>query len=475
MKLFRKKELPEVEPVKIKPLFGLKPGLWLTIAYAIAFVLLLFFIGFLPDIINGSKRVTFTSAANTAAVYLDGQYIGGTTFTRRVPSGTHEVSYQVNGCEIDSFTIKVGHPVFFAWLFPRHQSVSSDATLTEDAFKALSAELLEDANAYSAILEYDSVHRYPGLFTEYANSIRTSAYASDLDAFKAALLFVSTDEMYQDAKDAMEILGVDLPIAYESLNKDSTIGVANAERPVTSAKGTSLDTGLFKIEGYTISKAQFSNGRTVQATFPEVMEAGRGVETQSFSIGAYCVTENQFAQFIQANPDWGLSNKDNLIAQGLVDEYYLDGVTLSVSIVTNKPVRNVSWYAAQAYCQWLSGVTGKTVYLPTEDQWMAASFSDAEGGYQKSLVPSTASGCPSAMIGGVWEMTGTCFLPLSRIADQSALDAALETIGEFGANADMVIKGGSYISDFSVIDSYSVGTTYRSLCSDYMGFRIAWN
>ncbi|MBR4426874.1 MAG: hypothetical protein IKS77_04155, partial [Spirochaetales bacterium] len=69
-----KKDLPKVEPVKIKPLFGMRPGLWLTIAYALAILVIVFAVCFLPDIISGSNRVTFTSDAGTAAVYVDGAY-----------------------------------------------------------------------------------------------------------------------------------------------------------------------------------------------------------------------------------------------------------------------------------------------------------------------------------------------------------------------------------------------------------------
>ena len=153
------KELPKVDPVKIKPLFGMKPGLWLTIAYILALLLILFLVAVLPDIIDAHKRVTFTSDSGTVAVYLDDVYQGGTPFTRKIKSGTHQVSYRLNGYEIDSFTIKVGTPVFFNWLFPRTQAVSSSATINQEAFDAVSLELLEKANAYSAILEYDSVHR----------------------------------------------------------------------------------------------------------------------------------------------------------------------------------------------------------------------------------------------------------------------------------------------------------------------------
>ena len=135
-----KKELPKVEPVKIKPLFGMKPGLWLSIAYLLAILLLFFLIGFLPDIIDGHKRVVFTSEAYNSAVYVDDVYQGGTPFTRKIASGEHTVSYRVNGIEIDSFSVKVGHPVLFNWLFPRKQSVSSTAAINEKAFNALCVE-----------------------------------------------------------------------------------------------------------------------------------------------------------------------------------------------------------------------------------------------------------------------------------------------------------------------------------------------
>ena len=469
-----KKELPKVEPVKIKPLFGMKPGLWLSIAYLLAILLLFFLIGILPDIIDGHKRVTFTSAAYNAAVYVDDVYQGGTPFTRKIASGTHTVSYRVNGYEIDSFTVKVGRPVLFNWLFPRKQSVISNATLTREAFEALNKELLEDANAYSAVLDYDDVHRYSPIFTTYAKSVETSSFAKDTAALQAAMLFVDTPELYEDAKVALEILDLKLEIPYASLSEGKTIGIT-AEEPLLNAKATSLKTDFFTIEGYDIPEADFSNGKTVDAIYPDTIEAGKTVHTDSFSIGAYCVTEYQYAQFIAQNPQWGLENKENLIAQGLVDEYYLDGVSLSLTSITNKPVRNISWNAAQAFCTWLSQVSGRNVYLPSEDQWIAASLTDKEGGYQRSLMPSTAEGAPAAMLGSVWEMTGSRFIPMSRIADDQLVSKAEETLKAFETPTDMVVKGGSYVSDMNAIDRYSVGAIYRSLCSDFMGFRIAWN
>ena len=471
----KKKELPKVDPVKIKPLFGLMPGLWLSIVYLIAIVLIFFMVAIHPDIIDGHKRVSFNSAAYNAAVYVDDVYQGGTPFTRKITSGTHRITYKVNGHEIDSFTVKVGHPVLFNWLFPRTQSISSSATLTKEAFDSLSAELLEDANAYGAVLQYDEVHRYSPIFTNYAKSVETSSFAKDSSALRAALLFVDSQEMFEDAQNALEILGLKLDIPYSGLAESKTTGITDEQIPEIKAKSTSLKTDFFTLEGYEIPEAQFSNGKTVEATYPSVIKAGRTVSTQAFSIGAYCVTEYQFAQFLSQNPEWSIENKEKLISDGLVDEYYLDGVSTSLSAVTNKPVRNISWHASQAFCTWLSAVSGRQVYLPSEDQWIAASFTDSEGGFQRSLMPSAAEKAPAAMLGSVWEMTGTRFIPMARIADEATLSQALETLDTFGSNTDMVIKGGSYVSDMSSIDRYSTGVAYRSLCSDYMGFRVAWN
>ena len=476
MKFYKKsKDLPKVEPVKIKPLFGLKPGLWLTCAYALAIVLIIFLVCILPDLIHGSKRVTFTSDAGTVAVYVDGSYAGGTPFTRKIASGSHDVSFRVNGEEIDSQTMKVGHPVFLNWLFPRTQKVHSSASINQKAFEALTKEFLDDVSLYSAILEYDTVHRYPGLYTSYANSIVGSDFSRQTKAFEAALFFVTSKEMYDDARNAVSIIGLNTIVPYQILNGESTIGVSSDNNPTVGASRTSLKAAGLTIEGFAIDEADFSNGKTVKASYPEVLEAGLETHTDKFNIGAYCVTENQYSQFVKANPMWDASNKESLKAQGLVDDYYLDGVTISTSVTGNRPVRNVSYHAAKAFCKWLSEETGRNVDLPTENQWIAASLSDPEDGYQKSLVPYEAENAPAAMLGGVWEMTDTDLVPLARTLKNNSADNARAILRDYDTQCDIVVKGGSYVNAVGSIDRYSVGSAYRSLCSDFMGFRIAWD
>ncbi len=87
-------EVPEVSDVKLKPLFGMAPGLYLTILYAILIVLILFFILAFPGLRNHGSKVHFTSAPAGASVFVDGTYIGSTPVTGFVSAGVHELRYE---------------------------------------------------------------------------------------------------------------------------------------------------------------------------------------------------------------------------------------------------------------------------------------------------------------------------------------------------------------------------------------------
>ncbi|BBH39226.1 hypothetical protein myaer102_17550 [Microcystis viridis NIES-102] len=72
------------------------------------------------------------------------------------------------------------------------------------------------------------------------------------------------------------------------------------------------------------------------------------VQVNSFAIGKYPVTQAQYQAVMGTNPsrfkNWFKNNPQN-------------------------PVENVSWNDAQAFCQKLSQITGKTYRLPTEAEW----------------------------------------------------------------------------------------------------------
>nr|NCR38281.1 formylglycine-generating enzyme family protein [Microcystis aeruginosa S11-05]NCR51791.1 formylglycine-generating enzyme family protein [Microcystis aeruginosa S11-01] len=68
------------------------------------------------------------------------------------------------------------------------------------------------------------------------------------------------------------------------------------------------------------------------------------VKVNSFAIGKYPITQAQYQAVMGNNPSGFKNNPQN-------------------------PVENVSWNGAQAFCQKLSQITGKTYRLPTEAEW----------------------------------------------------------------------------------------------------------
>ncbi|MCR5760730.1 MAG: SUMF1/EgtB/PvdO family nonheme iron enzyme [Sphaerochaetaceae bacterium] len=427
----KKKELPKVEPVHLKEHFGMKPGKWLTLLYIAVFLLLVFLVCYLPGIVNGNKRVTFKSAVYNSAVYIDGNYAGGTPFTVTVPSGDHEIVYSVNGCEIDSFTMHVGHPVFLTWLVPRKQSVESTATLTEEAFNAVTKEFLTDTASYSAILSYDNIYNYPPLFENYAKSV--SSYNGDIKGvLDLASLFITTEEMKADAENAASILNISF---------DTSIKTPAAKAEI-AAPSSIKATELYGISGYRIG--------------------------DSFCISRNEITEAQYAEFVKEVPYWSKDNLENLISDKVADSYYLADISLENPSQT-RPVRNISYYAATAYCQWLSNKTGKNVSLPTENQWIQAALV-AEQSYQRSLVSASTSDTVVSMFGGVWEFTSSPYIPGARYSDETA-----EEFLATGAEAEVVVKGGSLVNGNSGITVWGAGTWPLRTCSDYLGFRIIWD
>ena len=462
-------KLVDVEPVRL-PSFGpLRPGKYILIFLITVILLAVFLLFFLPGIVKGGRYVTFTSSMSSVGVVIDGEYIGSTSGTNYfIESGSHEAEYIKNGITVRKETLEIDHPVFATLFIRRTQTVDIVPTQTDGLYESVFDNTLEGVVSYSAVLSYDETYNYPPLYTSYARDVSAIGIRDVSSDFHLLSSFVTTGEMLDDLKAAAAILD-------ENGVKYSTADLTVLDSLI-SGNGENTDCTLLSPSGnahytsdgfYSYSGESFTMGVNGKVSIETMNTLPVTVITSDFDLAQFYVTEYEYALFTKENPYWAKDNLETLIADGMADEYYLAGITLSTAYVSNLPVRNISWYAADAYCRWLSEKTGTEYRMPSEAEWYQAA-SSAEGRAYASSILSLDNGShtsPLSMLGGLWEFTSSAYVPLSRI-DGMTYDA-----GDL-SQSDIIVKGGSYINDPSDISRETVGVMRREVCSDYTGLRL---
>ncbi|HBE46687.1 MAG TPA: hypothetical protein DDW14_04965, partial [Spirochaetaceae bacterium] len=200
-----------------------------------------------------------------------------------------------------------------------------------------------------------------------------------------------------------------------------------------------------------------------------------------FGLASTEVTQREFARFLAENPDWKPENKAVLIEKGLADSSYLKDFDLAAA--DNRPITGVSWYAANAYCQWLNrqAPAGYEVVLPTEAMWEAAAAVSSRSISSLDIFKNRASSGPlpvgsagtdslsfSDLFGNVWEWTSDGFRPYAWIQkDSPAFDELI------GAISQKTVKGGSWANSPDQISIDSRGPVPAAHGSEFLGFRPA--
>ncbi len=481
----RRIDLPQVDEVKLPEFLHMRPGVYILIVLVLALLLAVFLIAFYPGIRNGGRYVTFTGSLSESGVSLDGTYLGSTDYQYFVKSGTYEVSLTKAGEVYATYSLEVDHPVFLTWLFHRTlQTPEVPISLSDEQRASINRFNLEQIVQASAILSYDDRNRYPPLFSNLINDMM----ALELDeqtrkeTLKLAVLYISNETMLEEAKraiiDSKTPLDEDVPtlldtanLLFASSSQPKTIGLDGASLPFR-AEQTTLQAGDLEIEGYRYPSTTFVMGKNVLSIYPESTMLGTEVTTEEFSLATLETTQYQWALFLEEHPEWAASNRQALMDEQLVDEYYMQGISVSPVFVTSKPIYQVSYHAALAFCDWLGKKSGKHVFLPTEAMYTLAALSHPNLKYASSLSPSPAMEAgPVALLGGVWELTSSPYIPLARLLSIQESEALHQ---RYGLSVQPIVKGGSYLNESASVSLHTVGVVESDACADQIGFRIAW-
>ena len=471
----RKKQLPEVEPVKLKPFHGIRPGVYIIIIWALIILLLAFVLFVLPGLVSNTSYVTFNEPVVGSGVYEDGIYLGSATDgVYKTTGGNHKYTFTYEGEEYGEVESKVKRKVFFTLFSHKPQLIVPERSYNDEVKEKVVSAFIRDVTSYSAVISAPDTFHYPPIFSAFASNSVEMSIKDVRDAWLLALSHISSSSLYEDYKVGKEILlksGI-LFETEESKELEYYIdALFNGEKVILekSMENNILlptkDGDFFHYEP-TIVEMGYSTTLTVESA----KEAPVKVEVYDFSIARNLVTEHDWALFVEENPKWSKDNLETLVEEGLVDSNYLKGITLSPYINSIRPIRNISYYAASAYVEWKSGKDGVIYHIPTEKEWYTASFSTKDKEYVTSLVyvennPTT----PTAMLGLLWEFTSTPFIPLSRITDYDKII----NLGNMYGYDDVIVKGGSYVSDPSSISIDTVGITSKSTCSEFCGLRLA--
>jgi sulfatase modifying factor 1 len=174
------------------------------------------------------------------------------------------------------------------------------------------------------------------------------------------------------------------------------------------------------------------------------------VKVQGFYLDTLAVSNQDYLEFVRANPKWRRSSVKRLFA----DEDYLktwrSDLDFGSGVISNAPVTYVSWFAAKAYASW----QGKR--LPTTAEWeyaANASYSSAAGEKDKEFIrlvrewystPSPevipAGGTGRANYFGVQDMHGLIW---EWVADFSTAMVTGDARGDTGLDRQLFCGGGS--------------------------------
>jgi cation transport regulator ChaB len=161
--------------VKLKPVMGMNPAVYVRIIWGTAISLILFFLLFYPGIKNYGKKMSFSSNTAGAALYVDGKYAGSTPGSIFIPAGNHKFTFRKTGFEDVTIEKKIRGRAFFTLIVPSRGKISAEMTLNSE--DAVFAHTLQVFAEYTLQSEFSS--NRDQILSARDNTLISSRYISN--------------------------------------------------------------------------------------------------------------------------------------------------------------------------------------------------------------------------------------------------------------------------------------------------------
>jgi gamma-glutamyl hercynylcysteine S-oxide synthase len=521
--------------VHLKPILGMRPPVYLTALYALIAALLLFFLLFYPGLRNRGAYLRVETFPWHATVTVDGAYAGSTPCTIFLRHGQRSIEVTKPFYTPRSFQRHVGGRVFGTLFVPDRSRETATLGLADlggllkwalgdfqrnpgiPQIVSEAAWAAKDAGASQEMFDFirDAMLSVTNE-TQLRELLVAAARVSSGGAVLTSASLVDLASRLVDVAQASDNFPAWLLLVLNRANGDKVAASPWIQQYLSAYRDTisryyqpaNLAPGPGGGAAMTVGGAAFRSipsGVLVMGKDDNLDSLGKSVDVllahpvriQQFYLGVTEVTNSQYQAFLSENPDWSPQNREALASKGLVTEDYLSDWP-NGRIAPGRedfPVTTVSWYAATAYCEWLSKrvQSGSVARLPTEAEWEWAARGGLRGMpyplgerpgtavfYRKGVTGSSRVGTSDPngfglrdMLGNVWEW---CADPYAITAELlSSFDPTQSETLERAIpdGPDRVVRGGSWASQPGADKVYTRGSQPAQWCTPYLGFRVA--
>ncbi len=410
--------LPDVSDVqvKLKPVLGVQPGVYLSVLYTVLLLLLVFMILFFPGIRAYGTYVHLTSLPGDAAIWIDGEYRGAAPRTVFVRAGSRTIELRKASYRTHTEKRRIGGRIFGTLFAPRRTTLAVSLALEQP--DELLQNTLEETCSWGMLSRFSPGQPLPPVLSSGAKAV-WSLRGEEADRFRRlfgrllenAAFFVDSPPELLEILRAAVLLEMRGPLPdsvslaktarrcaafltetatspywlLRALPSRAALGADRAETAV--AAEDLIESGWFagfhssyfarldlfqegtagggradmpRIAG--LSFRPVPGGRYVSGRDPEQSRQrideyfSIPVSVPPFLMAETETTNAQFAVFLSENPAWAPSNRESLSSRGLVGDGYLAGWTGAEPAEGHGdlPVTGVSYHAAAAYCEWLT-------------------------------------------------------------------------------------------------------------------------